>query len=1004
MPDDSNAEGAADASSPAPSEESPASPPQQTADRPSPGMAVLALLGVLVAVAAPVAAGLIYAAKTVQARGVVDIVRLALQGGTTPPRVPSAAFVESVRTQLGWDTVVIAGYGILLIGGCALALLVARSPGGHRWATFGLVAAITTVVADGAENGSLWWVVLKGHTRLLWADSYDVASAASVLKWSAALPAAVVAVVGVVLTLLRAPLQIFAHQQQEILAPADFRQAGSGSDGSAPGVERDRWRRGYAVPECGHPRHDDDHTAGVCLSGGGIRAASVAMGALQDEDFRKIVSKARYLVSVSGGGYTAGAFQQALNDARPTSSFPKNESPISDPRTAFLPGTEEEDHVRRHSSYLASNPAEILVALGLLARHLLLTLTVLIGPAILLGVAAGAFYRAAPVTQIGPSGTLTPAALRHLAFPVPRTAALWVIGLLVVLAVLFWLGAQLVSAHPTDEGSPGDRRLVPRKGQRLLTAASAMSSGLAGVVVTVAVLVPALVWVASKVTPTGGVVQVAGPIGSVLLTYIASLASVAWRHRTLVTDATGNKTLNAAPRGAVQLLLVVAALVLLAAGWLLLFGGLATVGLRGPSTGSWVTLAALLAVVIFLGGISDETTLSLHPFYRRRLASAFAVRRVKVPGGIEARAYAPDERSTLSSYGALPSTKDFPHVIFAASATLGGQRTPPGANRVSYTFCSDWVGGPDVGFVRTERLETLVSSRLRRDLTVQGAVALSGAAIAASIGGQGTKWYETLFVVTGLRLGAWMPNPAYMIETYRTTRTWRQSGLPRARRLNYLLCELAGVHAPEAPMLQVTDGGFYDNLGLVELFRRGCTRIYCIDASGDNPPAATTLAEALTLAFQELGVVTDLERGTWTTFTAGGGDALSPKDPLAALSARLSQTGIITGTFCYPEGHPNHGTTGVLIVAKASLWPELPYPVLAYAQNAAVFPRDSTGDQFFDDDQYAAYTALGRALASAAVTAKAGYDADGNPVPKPKPPPSPAGNGQPVVAQPAGTA
>jgi hypothetical protein len=178
--------------------------------------------------------------------------------------------------------------------------------------------------------------------------------------------------------------------------------------------------------------------------------------------------------------------------------------------------------------------------------------------------------------------------------------------------------------------------------------------------------------------------------------------------------------------------------------------------------------------------------------------------------------------------------------------------------------------------------------------------------------------------------------------------------------------------------VQVTDGGFYDNLGLVELFRRGMSRIYCIDASGDTPPAATTLAEALTLAHQELGVQVDLEEGTWTTFTAGGADPLVPADPLAALSARLSQRGIITGTFTYPAGSPFAGREpGVLVVAKASLWPALSYPVLAYASTSTAFPRDSTGDQFFDDKQYAAYTGLGRALGSAAVAAMEGYDEHG---------------------------
>jgi hypothetical protein len=202
--------------------------------------------------------------------------------------------------------------------------------------------------------------------------------------------------------------------------------------------------------------------------------------------------------------------------------------------------------------------------------------------------------------------------------------------------------------------------------------------------------------------------------------------------------------------------------------------------------------------------------------------------------------------------------------------------------------------------------------------------------------------------------------------------------------------QLFGAHSAATPLVQVTDGGFYDNLGLVELFRRGVTRIYCIDASGDSPPAATTLAQALTVAQQELGVHTTLDKDTWQTFTAGGADPLDPTSPLAALSARLAQRGIITGTFNYPPGSPfaDRGT-GVLVVAKASLWRDLDYPLLAYAHNQAVFPRDSTGDQFFDDRQYAAYTALGRALGEAAAVAMDAYREDGSPKVAPSPPVSP---------------
>jgi hypothetical protein len=457
----------------------------------------------------------------------------------------------------------------------------------------------------------------------------------------------------------------------------------------------------------------------------------------------------------------------------------------------------------------------------------------------------------------------------------------------------------------------------------------------------------------------------------VLLSYIASLASLLWRNRTKLKVGTGPTIPVAAPRGVVQIILVIATLIVLATGWLLLFGGSAlTVLVENDSSTVWTALAVLVLLVV-LGGLVDETTMSLHPFYRRRLASAFAVRAVRIKGNhVVAEPYGHSERTTLSTYGQLANSarKKFPQVIFAASATLGDRRTPPGSNRVSYTFSGNWVGGPDIGYVRTAKLQECASQRLQRDLTVQGAVALSGAALAASAGAQNSKWYETLFAVTGVRLGAWMPNPLFVLDNWGGNHEWFTPEIPKVRRLSYLLRELIGIHPSNGPLLQVTDGGFYDNLGLLELFRRKCTQIYCIDASGDSPPPATTLARVLTLAYQELGVTVELD-GTAFDNTPGTGLPEKPQDALTTLNPRLAKSGIITGKISYPaeSGLPSgRRRQGLLVVAKASLWPGLPYPLLAYATNNPTFPNDSTADQWFDDGQYAAYTSLGRELGRAA--------------------------------------
>ncbi len=396
---------------------------------------------------------------------------------------------------------------------------------------------------------------------------------------------------------------------------------------------------------------------------------------------------------------------------------------------------------------------------------------------------------------------------------------------------------------------------------------------------------------------------------------------------------------------------------LLALLWLLLFGAAATTrGTPAALAGG----AGVLAVVVVLGGVFDVTSLSLHPFYRERLARAFAVRAVRRHDDdqVVAVPYDPAEHTTLSAYGTTAEGVPFPEVIFAAAANLKGEhRTPPGLGAVSYTMSARWTGGPDVGWVRTDDLERIAPDRLRHDLTVQGAVAFSGAAFASSMG-RSSRWFQVLLAVSGARLGSWLPNPAFLRRAHEAARAgdWAYPWLPRARRLGYLVREVFGSHPHHERLVHVSDGGHYDNLGLVELLRRRCTLIYCVDASNDTPPTARTLAEALELAWQELGVRVVLD-DPWRV-DPGSGESDAPGSPLAP---RLAHTPVVTGTVYYPResGLPGH-VTGRLVVGRAVLWPDLPYSLQSYAAHHPEFPYDSTGDQWFDHGQFSAYTELGR--------------------------------------------
>ncbi len=707
------------------------------------------------------------------------------------------------------------------------------------------------------------------------------------------------------------------------------------------------------------------------------------MGFLQT--MRSELRHARYLVSISGGGYTSGALLQALTPGFATDgtagSLPDGARVVRDADTAYLPGTVEYDHLRRHSSYISATVREMLVALVVLARGVVASLTVLFAPAVALGIFVAWVYHVLPLsvlpawsaraTQTDAGVLATTARDAGLSLPARDVYAVVAVG---VLALALWL--LRISTQ--------DARIRPLRWVNAHAEMGATFAALAAAVVAVvAVGIPILLWVTRWLGDRISVpVGVGTSVGGVVLSYVASLAALLWRKRTQITAVLGSEgggkpsKAAAVPRGLLQLLLVIAALGVLCALWLLLFGAAAlaevSVIAEGASSSSLTLAVALVLVVLVIGAVFDESSLSLHPFYRGRLASAFATRRVELAEGAPPVAvpFDPHEGTSLSTYAvAAPDDEGpYPEVIFAAAANLTGEhRTPSGLSAVSFVMSASWCGGPDVGWVHTPVLEQVSTKRLRRDLTVQAAVAISGAAFASAMG-RFARWYQLLLAVTGARLGAWLPNPVFIAQLRDVRRLggrvtdWTLPGLPRVRRLSYLLREVFNLHPAGDRLLEVTDGGHYENLGIVELLRRRCSTIYCVDGGGDVPPTAQGLAEAMTLATAELGVTFTLD-DAWAT-EPGSGVPLQPAAALSALNPRLSQTPVITGTFTYPEasGLPEGARQGRLFVARALLTPDMPYGLLSYAAQHPEFPHDSTSDQWFEDGQFTAYTELGRQI------------------------------------------
>jgi hypothetical protein len=205
-----------------------------------------------------------------------------------------------------------------------------------------------------------------------------------------------------------------------------------------------------------------------------------------------------------------------------------------------------------------------------------------------------------------------------------------------------------------------------------------------------------------------------------------------------------------------------------------------------------------------------------------------------------------------------------------------------------------------------------------------------------------------LMALTNVRLGVWVRNPRHPSFDARPERPhgrlgrlwasvvegWREPGAL------YVLREaVGGLTLTKRRFIYLTDGGHWENLGLVELLRRRCTQILCFDASTDADGAATDIGRAIALARSELGADIVLDPAP-----------TMPRD--GTHSADLA----VLGEVRYPDGDKAR-----LVYAKAALTEDLSWDLRSFHHRDGRFPHHSLSRQIFTDEQFEAYRSLGHA-------------------------------------------
>ncbi|MCY3846017.1 MAG: hypothetical protein OXH69_21040, partial [Acidobacteria bacterium] len=662
---------------------------------------------------------------------------------------------------------------------------------------------------------------------------------------------------------------------------------------------------------------------GLALSGGGIRSATFALGVLQRLARADLLRRFDYLSTVSGGGYIGGSLTWLLSrtedPAALGSAFPFGL------RRRRLGGRESNllRHLRLHGNYLT--PGKGITALSLagvvlrgIALNLLvwLPLTVLAfcGLQLLEGLLADLSGRwEQPPALVG--------------FYLDLLRAHGYAALLALVGAAFLVASVLYSVatwRPRLARPYRWRRRFERGVRRLLWAGLVLAGlaslplvrdGLAG----------------------GGLGSLVGGAASVAAGVAGGLGSFA------ASGAAGRGRVPVGP-------LAGTASVLVLYGLALVSYDLAARYLEAPSPWGHGLLAGSVALSLLTGWFVNLNYISIHRYYRDRLMEAFLPR--PDTDGTTAAAVEAD-RAELA--GMCNENGPYPlvnaNLVLVDSDCRRWRKRGGDAFLLSPLYC----GSTSTAWVPTARY-------MQRDpLTLPTAVAISGAAAHPNTGAGGAgptrgTMLSLLMALLNVRLGYWVPRPEAGAGRRRQ---------PVANHFRAAWHELSPRgFAEHRRLLQISDGGHFENLGVYELVRRRAKLIVCCDAAADPG-----------FDFKDLQV---LMRRIGTDFGAriefDGDDRIErliPRAPDPALvrardpgtdaypvEARFAERGHIRGRVVYPDGG-----SSTLILVKTTTIPGLDLLTRGYQGANRAFPDQSTADQFFDEEQFEAYRELGWEIA-----------------------------------------
>jgi hypothetical protein len=717
---------------------------------------------------------------------------------------------------------------------------------------------------------------------------------------------------------------------------------------------------------------------GLALSGGGIRSAAVCLGVLQALHHRRCIDSIDYLSTVSGGGYIGSSLSAAMS-VPGRGKFPFGNDVFDSAAVAHLRNYSNYLLPREHSGIRNFSEAAAIILRGLLANGILVLATLL----------ACALFTI--VAYQDRAGLLKGSFLLRLFEKLPNWLPSWLqlphndlvetintlpfgLTLLLVLAVsvvlIIWVCLRLFVRF--DRYTDDTKSL-------LLTFVRFW------IIATLAVAFLDLQPLAIEVfirfyeyltNPESGITltQIKTFLG-VLASFSAAISVLSsWLGIFLKTSQHATDWKTFALRGATKAAIFFAAIVLPLALWVV-YLGLSAIGLKGwaamgavellqpkewpvfktiipwaqyvydfmPTQIAWLYLivfCVLFLICLFFG----DNSYSLHRLYRDRLSKAFLFV-APYRGQVDPT---PLDRLKLSE---LAYSEGPYHIVNAAMNVQGSaEANRRGRGADFFMFTRHFVGSDLTLYGPTKETlaETPDMECIEPRLDLATAMAISGAAVSANMGGQTIRLLSPTLALLNVRLGYWLSNPRDLAKTVTTSLGMKRFATIILGKL-YLLSEMFNLLDENSRKVYLTDGGHIENLGIYELLKRGCQLIIAVDAEADPSMSFGSLLKLERYARIDLGV-----------------RILLPWEEMAARAKSYNEG--IANENAVPSNGPHcavgriiyqNGAEGILVYFKSSLTGDEKDYILDYKKRYLSFPHETTGDQFFSEEQFEVYRALG---------------------------------------------